>query len=127
MEHQSSPADVAQTVKRMFWLAWQAVGQTFGMGALQDNPNANEEAVWDCVANRLDYSGIGGGLKKDRDGKYEAYGDYVFGRMMKMRVKWTDDGVIDTSDNELRVDYEAWCMDYPTYKALYDAAVESLE
>lgn len=112
-----------QVVKRMFWLAWQACGGPFNMGFLQDKPDADEEAVWSQTLNRGDYpSGNASGQNKIGD----AYGDYVFGRMMKLSVKW-DDASVNVRDGVPRHDYQAWCVRYPTYASLVQAAIASLD
>jgi hypothetical protein len=109
-------------VKRMFYLAWKAVGGPSGiMGCLQDRGEVSEDEVWQNVKTAGDYPG--GHLGRERPG--HAYGDYVFGRMMKMGVDWTDD-TITTRDSPLRIDYEAWCRKYPTYEALVLAAADEL-
>jgi len=54
------------------------------------------------------------------------YGDYVFGRMMKMGVSFNGK-TVDLSEREVRSDYQAWCRKYRTYEALADAAERSLK
>lgn len=44
--------------------------------------------------------------------------------MMKLGIKWDKDSVT-IRDNEPRVDYQSWCRTYPTYQALFDAAIKS--
>ena len=70
-------------VKRAFWLAWQACGGPLGMGVFQDHPDATEDDVWQNVGCQADYPGS---TRESRPG--EAYGDYVFGRMMKLSIDW---------------------------------------
>lgn len=88
-------------VKRAFFLAWKACGETFGMGMLQDNPNANKEAVWENVKTRGDYPGSGPENAKPGS----AYGDYVFGRMMKLSIDWdstsVNRGVVNTQHTKV--------------------------
>lgn len=109
-----------EVVKRMFCLAWQACGGPLGMGVLQDRPGASEDEIWENVGRRGDYPG-----DPDKRGPSEAYGDYVFGRMMKLSVHW-DDAEIDLGDDSPRGDYQAWCGEYHSYQALFDAAVEAV-
>jgi hypothetical protein len=115
----ADPKNVENLVKRMFWLAWQACGGPMGMGAFQDNPGATEDAVFANVLSRGDYPG-----NTNRD-KGDAYGDYVFGRMMKLSVKFGRDTVSIRTD-ETDISYNAWAGKYPTYRSLLDAAAESL-
>jgi len=92
------------------------------MGLLQNRPEASEEQVWENVQTRGDYNSSG----EEREHTSEPYADYVFGRMMKfgLRIHGKDLVVHET---ELRPDYQEWCHKYPTYKALIDAAVVSLQ
>lgn len=110
-------------VRRAFFLAWQACGGAFNMGALQDRgPGMTEEEVWEQVYEKKDYPG-GGFFSPNRPG--DVYGDYVFGRMMKLGLKW-DETSVEVRDNQPRPDYQAWCKTYPTYEALVQKAIESL-
>ncbi len=108
-------------VKRAFWLAWQACGGTLGLGFLKNRPEASEDDVWAGVCEARDYGGIS--CKRIHDGG--VYGDYVFGRMMKLSVKFTKD-TITTRDDTPRADYQAWCLKYPSYDALINAAAEEI-
>jgi hypothetical protein len=117
----SGPAD--PVVKRMFYLAWKAVGGPSGMmGFLQDRGEADEDAVWENVQTSGDYLF---GREPDPATPGKAHGDYVFGRMMKMCVNWSGD-TITVSDYELRRDYQAWCDEYKTYADLAKAAAHEL-
>ena len=113
--------DAETVVKRMFFLAWMACGSPMGMGIFQDRPTSTEEDVWNNVCNAGDYFGM---RQKKENG--EAYGDYVFGRMMKLRIKYTKD-TIDIREDEPDCEYQSWCRFYPTYEALLDAALKELE
>ncbi len=108
----------ADIVKRMFWLAWQACGGTLGLGFLQDNAGADEDAVWSQVQTQGDYPGAA------RTKKGEADGDYVFGRMMKLYIRFTETE-IELREDAPRHDYQAWCGKYPSYKALFDVSLET--
>jgi hypothetical protein len=104
--------------KRALWLAWQACGGPLGMGFLQDRPEATEDEVWDATRNAYDYSGFAGKCSKPG----VANPDYVFGRMMKMYLEFTED-TVSHRDGELRPAYQAWCSPtFPTYAALLTAA-----
>lgn len=110
-----------QVAKRAFWLAWQACGGPFGMGVLQDRPAATEDEVWVGARGAHDY--VLCSAKRSKPG--EATGDYVFGRMMKLRIEFTED-TISTRDSMPTYDYQAWCHMYPSYDALIDAAAKDL-
>lgn len=97
-------------IKRAFFLAWQAIGHTTGMGAFQDHPSATEQEVWKHVF---------------APGTSEIYGDYVFGRMMKWGVKVKDD-IITAADFDFRPDYQGVSPTYKDNKALFDATAKSL-
>lgn len=117
----ANPAEVA---KEAFWLAWQACGGPLGMGRLQDNAGADKESVWNCVFNKGDYPGGNAGPgTANRPG--DVYGDYVFGRMMKLGIRWDEAGVT-VDDHPPRGDYQSWCRKFPTYEALVRAAIASL-
>jgi hypothetical protein len=107
-------------VKRMFWLAYQACGGVSGMGILQMRDETTEDEVFENVKTRGDYPG--GPYGKPN----EYYGDYVFGRMMKLRVEINGDAVaIPTSKPEW--DYQGWSIQYPSYLNLFEEACKSLD
>jgi hypothetical protein len=60
----------------------------------------------------------------NRPGK--VYGDYVYGRMLKVGFAW---GAVSVTilDGTPRADYQSWCGKYPTYQNLVEAAIESLK
>jgi hypothetical protein len=111
-----------EVVKEAFWIAWQACGRPQGLGMLQNRPNATKEDVWNNIRQAGDYEG-GAITNPDKPG--DAYGDYVFGRMMKLGIKWNKEAVIVREDSP-RIDYQSWCLKYPSYKTLIDAAIDSL-
>jgi len=110
--------------KRAVFLAWQACGGALGMGAFQDAPSSKEEDVWANIMGAGDYPGDPSDLPGFRHAG-EAYADYVFGRMMKLCVKYNDAGV-EIDGDDWRRDYQAFCGKYPDGRALLTAAAESL-
>jgi hypothetical protein len=106
--------------KRAFWLAWQACGGPLGMGFLQDNPDATEEDVWANVQSYGDYPAT------PARGAGEVYGDYVFGRMMKLGLRFSTDTVGTDYPDEPTPDYQGWCIKYPTHEDLIEAAIADL-
>lgn len=106
--------------KRAFFLAFQACGGPTGMGVLQDNPGATEDDVWKNVLNSGDYVGE---YMTPKTG--EPYGDYVFGRMMKLGLTFTAD-TVSCVERAPRIDYQGWCRKYPSYEALVQAAISDL-
>lgn len=104
-----NPVEVA---KEAFWLAWQACGGPAGMGVLQDRGGVTRDDVWKAVSGQeaTDYV-------VPQGGELRPYGDYVFGRMMKLGMDITSEG-ISVRDSEPRWDYQAWCSRYPTYESL---------
>ena len=110
-----------EIAKEALWLDWQSCGSPWGMGVLQDNPEANKEAVWGNAYNKGDYPGGRLGLREES--KVDA--DYVFGRMMKLCFKVTEDS-INIPEDECQIDYQSWCKDYKTYKALFTAASRNI-
>ena len=112
-----SETEATEVLKEALWLAWVAAGGTRGMGVLQDNPRAQKEQVWDQAYNMKDYSGRHDGM---RNGDLNA--DYVFGRMLKLRIGRPSQTILKISDQQPRMDYQSWCGVYQTYGALFDAA-----
>lgn len=110
-------SQVEAVLKEAMWLAWNAAGRPMGMGVFQDRPGASKEDVWENVKTRGDYP-----CCYERPG--EANADYVFGRMMKLYVRYGDD-FIEVPEHECRADYQAWCRKYKTYNDLFDAAEKS--
>lgn len=120
-------------VREACWLAWQACGSPFGMGTLQNKPDATKEDVWRNIhtgPHGGDYTLEGPVNEKmvvvggTEPGRVSA--DYVFGRMMKLRLEWDKDGV-KFDDYPPRADYQSWCGKYPTYQDLIEASVKSLK
>lgn len=116
----SSDEQASFVLKEALWLAWQAAGGPQGMGFMQDRPHADKEAVWDQAYNMKDYSGRLPYLGADLNA------DYVFGRMLKLRVRRPSPETLSFSDSEPRHDYQSWCGKYKTYAALFDAAEKAI-
>ena len=107
-------------VKRMFWLAWKACGGPKEY-VLRDSGNTTtEEDVWKNVTTNGDYVGS----RQLADGEF--VGDYVFGRMMKLYVRLMAGEITYRLSTPMK-DYQTWCVQYPTYKALHQAAMQSFE
>lgn len=124
ISEQIAAIDVA---KRAFYLAYEACGGTSGSGWIQAVDKATEEEVWQNALVRGDYPGRERRKKELSDQPKQAYGDYVFGRMMKLTLRWDNEtNEIEISEAIPRADYQSWCRKYPSYKALIDAAIESL-
>jgi len=113
-------ANGESVAKRAFYIAWKACGEPFGMGYLQDNPDATEDDVWENVQRGGDYT-FG---KPSEDGT--AYGDYVFGRMVKLRLTYGDDWVAGR-ENIPNPEFNAWAKEYPTYEQLIERASEEIK
>lgn len=109
-------------VEEAFWLAWKACGRTSGMGFLQNRPEATKEQVIGNIMQSGDYPGGDIGLARPGN----VYADYVFGRMMKVGLKW-DNTSVTCRDDEPAADYQAWCRVYPTFRALVEAAIASIQ
>jgi len=106
-----------QLAKRIFFLAYEACGGPRGMRVFQ--ADVNEEMVWNNVRGQGDYP-----MSFDRPG--HPYGDYVFGRMMKLGFAVYSDSVEMLDDHIPLEDYQSWCVKYPTSEDLAKAAIESL-
>ena len=97
------------------------------MGAFQNNPTATKEDVWSNVRTAGDYPDRESIMGSGKPG--EAHGDYVFGRMMKLRLAWGSDSVEvpEAEYDKPTPDYQSWCRKYPTRMALVEAAIDSLK
>lgn len=120
IKHEVPQGTEEQVVKRIVYLAWER-SQVIGMGVLQDKGSMPEDEVWRKVGR--------GGDSFGNVRPNHVYCDYVFGRMMKLMVRWGEGYVELPSDEEkpTHPEYQSWCGRYPTYQSLFDAAVESLK
>jgi len=107
-----------QLAKRMLFLAYEASGEPLGMGVFQARDGVTEENVWENCNTSGDYPG-----HYTPEGMVR--GDYVFGRMMKIRIVFDEKG-LQLSENKLQWDYQAWSTKYKSYEALAKAAEASL-
>lgn len=112
-----------ELVKEIYWLAWQA-SRVYGMGYLQDHPTATREDIWNNVATKGDYT-VGDGLPSKGVKNSEAHADYVFGRMMKLFLRWKD-GRIECPSTLPDREYQSWATTYTSYPMLVNAAIMSL-
>lgn len=123
----SDPSKTEAVVKRAFMLAYCAAGSASGMGFFQAKSSATEDEIWSNVCARGDYPGAVVRAQDDlRQGK--AYGDYVFGRMMKLRIEFDrKDGTISVPDSQPRRDYQGWtCQEFPSYQSLVEMAATEI-
>jgi len=120
----STKEETLPVVKRMYWLGWQACGGPMGMGVFQNRPEANEDAVYDNISRGADYPGETNLATGGRDNEW--YGDYVFGRMMKLSMVYIPETGELKASGGISPDYNAWAGKYPDSQSLHDAAVESL-
>jgi len=111
----------AELAKEAMWLAWKACGGPKGMGVFQDRPLATKVEVVAAAAGAYDY----GGSVHKQSGPGTLDGDYVFGRMMKLRMQFAGNEITLT-DGPLSPGYHDWDRLYPSYEALLIAAAESL-
>lgn len=126
MRHEFNGVECDKLIGRMLWLAYQAA-IPMGMGYLQARDDKSEADVIANVIDAGDYpNAMEPGVRPDqKGGSVNVSADYVFGRMMKLRFK-AGDNWVELPDHEPRHDYQSWCGKYPTYAALFDAALESL-
>lgn len=109
-----------ETAREAFWLAYKSAGAASGMGMLQARDNVNRENVFENVKNEGDYPG-----EPIRSGDGELYGDYVFGRMLKLRLEIKGEGV-EVPTTEVDPRYQGWARKYESYEELIQAAVENV-
>ncbi len=106
-------------MKRYFWLAWQAAGGTFGAGWVQDHPSGTEDEVYNNVLTAGDYPGPA------RSRPNHLVADYVFGRMLKLGIRW-EDNILEVQDGKAQIDYQAWGCKYASEAVLLDAAIKEI-
>lgn len=94
-------------LKEVIWLAWQA-----DCDCCETTPTPTKEMVWKKVYNREDI--------ERRDLNIDA--DYVFGRMLKLRIDRPNKTTLVVPDSTPHRDYQPWSFRYSTYDALLDAA-----
>lgn len=107
-------------ISRAMYLAWSESG-VFGMGAFQDRGDQDEASVFKQMDSGGDYGGIQFGRQQN-----DFYADYVFGRMMKLNLKISDDGVEFSGNPRFDPEYNSFAHKYPTIKDLFDATEKSL-
>jgi hypothetical protein len=112
--------DGEAVAKEALWLAWLACGGPLGMGVFRDKPDAGREDVWKNAIEAGDYPAK---LHDDKSGTL--YADYVFGRMMKLRLGWGP-GWVSFDDRPPQIDYQGWVGAYPTNESLIRAAIASV-
>jgi len=123
--------DPEEVIKEAFWLAYQAAGSPQGMGVMSAHPNADKNDVWENVINAGDYPG------DPNTSEAEFYGDYVFGKMMKLRLY--DMSVMDANmfglggenavgfpDVDPKPSYQAWLTHFDNYQHLIQEADANL-
>lgn len=103
--------DATRLAKRALRIAYDA-SEVIGMGIFQARDNVTEDELWSQCRARQE--GI----------KTVLYGDYVFGRMMKIQIEWIDDEI--WSHGHTQLDYQSWSASFPTYNKLFEEAVLSL-
>ena len=137
----SDPTKTEAVVKRMFTLAYAACGGTAGMGIFQERKSVSEDEIWRNVYTMGVYPGTASRTKEDT-ASGDAYGDYVFGRMMKLRVQFDKRaGTITIPDYAPQADYQGWSSGkpkvasdvpysltnkYPSYLALLEHAINDI-
>lgn len=99
--------------KRVFFLAYRA-SQVVGMGILQARNGVTEDQVFGAL-HRGSY----------RELTYY-YGDYIFGRMVKLNIEVGEDFIVIPDDNP-RPGYQSWAFLYRTYQDLSTEAAVSLD
>lgn len=123
--------DPEEVIKEAFWLAYQAAANPKGMGIMSAHPGADKEDVWENVVNAGDYPG------ESNTGEAEYYGDYVFGKMLKLRLYdlsvmnanvfgFGGDNAVGIPDIEPRRDYQSWLLGYDDYRHLVEEADSNL-
>lgn len=90
-------------VKRILFICYSRTNFPTGMGILQVRNGATEQQVFDGAYHKTDYPGGRIGIRDENS----LDADYVFGRMMKIRLAWTD-STVSISPDSFRFDYQSW-------------------
>lgn len=118
----SNSDDALKFVKRAVFLAFNA-SRPFGAGFLQSSKvqreDLSEEKVWDQAYNEKDY------CSRNTSDACRVNCDYVFGRMMKFRMKWKGD-IVNMLNNDYRGDYQSFAGTYSNNEELAKAVIDSL-
>lgn len=99
--------------KRMFFLAYEA-SQVVGMGILQARNKVTEDQVFGSL------------WKRSYRELPNYYGDYIFGRMVKLNIEVGKDFIV-VDDGNPRTAYQSWAFLYPAYQDLATEAAVSLD
>lgn len=115
--------DPVAFIKRAYKLAYEACGGPFGYGILQARSQASEEDIFKNVCMAGDYPCR---HEPDPEKTQKFYGDYVFGRMMKLGMRVID-GQVEINDAwGWTPDYNAFAFKYPNAASLAKATLLSL-
>ena len=117
--------DGEMLAKRILYLAWEASGSPSGLGWLRDKPEATEDEIFENVCNSGDYPGTSKSAKT-KNGITQLDADYVFGRMIKLRLYYSKD-FVEFRNFDAEPDYNSWYYSYKTVDELALAAIESLK
>lgn len=119
--------EMNDTIRRIFFLAYNACSRASGMSMFQARESASETDVWNNVCRRGDYPTTESGVTSEGKGKGDVDADYVFGRMMKLTVQFDFKKLtITMPDYRADPEYQGWSRLYKTYDALVDAAAKEL-
>ena len=118
--------ELNDTIRRIFFLAYNACSRASGMGIFQSRESVSETDVWSNVCRRGDYPTTESGITT-KNGVGDADADYVFGRMMKLTFQFDFKKLtITMPDYRADPEYQGWERLYKTYDALVDAATKEL-
>lgn len=104
-------------IKRLFYVAYKA-SVVLGAGFIRAINDATEDEVWKNVTTNGDYA-----MNFNKPNDLNA--DYVFGKMMKLGVKFTEKEFEITRGDNPRYDYQSWVLIYPTVDKLIEATANT--
>jgi hypothetical protein len=108
-----------QFLRRAFYLVYEA-SEVIGMGALRARSSVTEDQVWENVAMAGDYPGL-----PDTRHPRTLDADYVFGRMVKWRIRFPGDNEMEFRPAEFDPEYQSFSSTYKDNKAIVDAVMAS--
>jgi len=105
---------VEDFLREMLYIAWKGCEHTTGMGYLQDKPDASKVEV----------------RKACESGTRQVYADYIFGRMLKLRVILHEVNgnlvSLEMYDETYQPAYQSFAHIYPTTNDLIHSTKEAL-
>jgi hypothetical protein len=114
--------EAVNVASRALFIAYNA-SLVFGMGAFKAQENKTENEVFNNVITKGDYPGK---LQSIPDmSNCHLYADYVYGRMMKLKMTIVNN-TIQFYDDKPKIGFQSWATTYKSYNKLFKLAMKEL-